>query len=62
MIQLSFEGGFKPMQMLLAELEREMPNLMLESISIKSEPSRAEVESGKLKFTVLYLCWEKPKV
>lgn len=62
MIQLSFEGGFKPMQLLLAELEREMPNLVLESISIKSNPAKSEGETGKLLFTVLYLCWEKPKV
>ncbi|MDF1861846.1 MAG: GspMb/PilO family protein [Verrucomicrobiales bacterium] len=61
MIELSFEGGFKPMQLLLAELEREMPNLMLESISVKSNPARTDDDEGKLNFTVLYLCWEKAK-
>lgn len=59
LIQLSFEGGFKPMQSLLAELEREMPQLVLESLAIKANPSRADGDAGKLSFTVVYLCWEK---
>lgn len=57
-IQLSFEGGFKPMQMLLAELETEMPHLMLESLDITPMPAASEGARGKLNFQVVYLCWE----
>ena len=60
-MQLSFEGSFKPMQLLLAELEREMPHLVLESISIRSQPAKSETEKGNLQFGIVYLCWEKPK-
>ncbi|HQZ27945.1 MAG TPA: GspMb/PilO family protein [Verrucomicrobiales bacterium] len=60
-MQLSFEGGFKPMQMLLAELENEMPHLLLESISVRPQPAKAEGQKGTLQFGVVYLCWEKPK-
>ncbi len=60
-IQLSFEGGFKPMQMALAELEREMPHLFLESLSIRPNLASAEGETGSLSFNIIYMCWEKPK-
>ena len=60
-MQLSFEGSFKPMQLLLAELENEMPHLVLESISIRSQPAKSETEKGNLQFGIVYLCWEKPK-
>lgn len=60
-MQLSFEGGFKPMQMLLAELETEMPQLVLESLSVQPKPATSESEKTTLKFAVTYLCWEKPK-
>lgn len=60
-IQLSFEGGYKPMQMLLAELESEMPHLLLERIAIQPKPANTESEQGTLSFTLTYLCWEKPK-
>jgi len=60
-MQLSFEGGYKPMQLLLAELETEMPHLILESISVKPRQATAEGEKGTLQFGVVYLCWEKPK-
>lgn len=60
-IQLSFEGGFKPMQMLLAELEAEMPHLILERVAIQPKYASTEAEKGFLSFTLTYLCWEKPK-
>ncbi len=60
-MKLSFEGGFKPMQLLLAELETEMPNLVLEDLSIQTKPSTAEGKKGTLQFSVTYLCWEKAK-
>lgn len=58
-MQLSFEGGFKPMQLLLAELENEMPHLLLESITIRPQPSKTAGEKGNLQFGIVYLCWEK---
>lgn len=57
-IQLTFEGGFKPMQMLLAELEKEMPHLMLESLDITPMRGSTEGARGELNFRVIYLCWE----
>jgi len=60
-IQLSFEGGFKPMQLLLAELEAEMPQLVLESISIGTLPAKSEHQTGLLSFSLVYLSWEKPR-
>lgn len=59
-MQLSFEGGYKPMQLLLAELENEMPHLLLESISIRPQPAKSAGTKGNLQFGIVYLCWEKP--
>lgn len=59
-MQLRFEGGFKPMQLLLAELETEMPHLVLESISVSPKASTDD-ERGTLQFGVVYHCWEMPK-
>lgn len=59
-MQLSFEGGYKPMQLLLAELENEMPHIFLESISIRPQPAKAAGKRGNLQFGIVYLCWEKP--
>jgi hypothetical protein len=60
-MQLSFEGGFKPMQLLLAELENEMPHLFLESIIVRPQPALNAGEKGNLEFGITYLCWEKSK-
>ena len=60
-IQLTFEGGFKPMQLLLAELETEMPHLVLENLSVRAQPAKAEGEESTLQFSLVYLCWDKPK-
>jgi len=60
-MQLSFEGGYKPMQLLLAELETEMPHLVLESLSINPKPATSEGGKSSLQFSVVYLCWEQPK-
>lgn len=57
-MQLSFEGGYKPMQMLLAELENEMPQLVLESLSIAPLSASSNRSKSALKFTVTYLSWE----
>ncbi len=60
-MQLRFEGGFKPMQLLLAELETEMPHLVLESISINPKSASSDKEKGTLQFGLVYHCWEMPK-
>ena len=60
-IQMAFEGGFKPMQMLLAELEAEMPQLFLENLTVSPIEASSEADRGRLKFSVVYLGWEKPK-
>lgn len=60
-MQLRFEGGFKPMQLLLAELETEMPHLVLESISVTPKPASSDKEKGTLQFGLVYHCWEMPK-
>lgn len=60
-MKLTFEGGFKPMQLLLAELETEMPQLVLESLSITPMPATANREKGTLQFAVVYVCWEGSK-
>lgn len=60
-INLSFEGGYKPMQVLLAELEREMPHLLLESITIRPNLAKEEGDTGSLSFNITYMCWEKSK-
>ena len=60
LFQLKFEGGFKPMQLLLAELENEMPNLVLESLSMKMMPAQSDEEDSRLQFNVTYMGWEKP--
>ncbi len=59
-MQLRFEGGFKPMQLLLAELETEMPQLVLESLSMAPKPGSGN-ERGTLQFGVVYHCWELAK-
>jgi len=58
-IQLSFEGGFKPMQMLMAELESEMPNLVIERMNIKPLPAKRAGEVGMLQFDIVYMGWNK---
>jgi hypothetical protein len=60
-MQLSFEGGYKPMQLLLAELETEMPHLILESLSVTPRPTVSDSDKSSLQFRVIYLCWEKSK-
>ncbi|MCB1237018.1 MAG: hypothetical protein KDM91_18260 [Verrucomicrobiae bacterium] len=54
--KLSFEGGFGPMQMTLAELEMRMPHLVLESL--KMGPGSGNGSS--LKFDATYVCWLEP--
>jgi hypothetical protein len=55
---LSFEGGFGPMQRVLAILETTMPQLVLEDLSISPVAKAANSDSGRrLKFAVTYLSW-----
>lgn len=59
-IEMTFKGSFKPMQLLLAEIEDEMPHLILENLSI-SPNLGSEGSSGTLVFNVTYAHWEKPE-
>ncbi|MDF1852844.1 MAG: hypothetical protein P1U85_18550 [Verrucomicrobiales bacterium] len=61
LFQLKFEGGFKPMQLLLAELEDEMPNLVLESLTMKVKNAQKDEDQSTLQFNVTYMGWEKPE-
>ena len=54
--KLSFEGGFGPMQVTLAELEMRMPQLVLEGLEI--QPIHDSSKKGsRLKFEATYLAW-----
>lgn len=61
LVSLSFEGGFKPMQLLMAELEREMPQLVLEKLTITPvvDDKEGTEGTGKLMFDLVYLSWKK---
>lgn len=50
--EVVFEGGFGPMQEVLAQLETRMPNLVLEELLI--EPSR---NATVLSFRAIFTCW-----
>ena len=52
--QTSFEGGYGPMQQVMAALETQMPHLVLEEFNIK--PSQ---NPGTLSFHATYLCWHE---
>lgn len=60
-IEVTFTGAFKPMQLLLAEIENEMPHLILESLSITPDLGSKEGEANKLVFNITYAHWEKPE-
>jgi hypothetical protein len=61
LVSLGFEGGFKPMQLLMAELEQEMPQLVLEKINVTplTNDKNAAEGTGKLTFNLTYLSWKK---
>lgn len=61
LVSLGFEGGFKPMQLLMAELEQEMPQLVLEKLDVTPlvNDNTAAEGTGKLSFNLTYLSWKK---
>jgi len=59
LFQLTFEGGFGPMQELMAELEVRMPQLVLEGIKITPAAVQAGGLGQKLKFELTYMAWSK---
>ncbi len=61
LVSLGFEGGFKPMQLLMAELEEEMPQLVLEKLSVTPLTNEKTATEGtaKLNFNLTYLSWKK---
>lgn len=50
--EVVFEGGYEPMQEVLARLETRMPNLVLEELLV--EPTR---NSAVLSFRIVFTCW-----
>lgn len=57
--KLSFEGGFGPMQHVLAVLETKTPQLVLETMNISQVAQGGGNKEGpKLKFAVTYLSWK----
>lgn len=60
--KLSFEGGFGPMQTLLAELELRMPQLMLESIEITPATEVGANAKSRLRFDASYTAWQDPEL
>lgn len=56
--KLSFEGGFGPMQRVLAVLETKMPQLVLETMNVSQVAQTSGTDgTRKLKFAVTYLSW-----
>lgn len=55
--KLSFEGGFGPMQIALADLEMRMPQLVLEDLEVKPVRDTSGKGRDKLKFDITYLAW-----
>lgn len=55
---LVFEGGYGPMQEMMAELEARMPQLTVESMVFAAGSSSAGA-GGSIKLTVTYLAWQK---
>lgn len=55
--KLTFEGGFGPMQTLLADLELRMPQLALESIEIVPVQDSSPKAKSRLRFDASYLAW-----
>jgi len=59
-LSLSFEGGFAPMQRVLAELELQMPQLSLESLTVGPTTTGNDNKQSqkRLKFVATYLSWQ----
>ncbi|MCF6238653.1 MAG: type II secretion system protein M [Candidatus Marinimicrobia bacterium] len=56
---LSFDGGYGPMQQMMAELELRMPQLVLEGLSIEPGKHTGKGYQRALKFDVTYMAWAK---
>lgn len=54
-LEVVFEGGYGPMQEVLAQLETRMPNLVLEELMV--EPNR---NTTSLSFRAIFTCWSIP--
>jgi hypothetical protein len=59
--KVTFEGGFGPMQTLLADLEVRMPQLVLENIEISPVVDSNPKAKSRLKFDATYLAWHEPE-
>lgn len=59
--KVTFEGGFGPMQTLLADLEVRMPQLVLESIEVTPVQDPSPKAKSRLRFDASYLAWHEPE-
>jgi len=59
LFDLTFEGGYGPMQKTLAELEALMPQLVLERLKITPGTHTGQGYQRSLKFEVTYMAWSK---
>lgn len=59
--KISFNGGFGPVQLALAELERRMPQIVLDDIKITTK-SKAQNGAAILNIEATYVSWQDKKV
>jgi hypothetical protein len=59
LFEITFEGGFGPMQETLAELETRVPQLVLDKMEIAPGSHTGQGYRRSLKFTVTYEAWAK---
>lgn len=55
---LVFEGGYGPLQEVIAELEARMPQLVVENMALSVGASSAG-PGASIKLTITYLAWQK---
>ena len=59
LFQLTFEGGFGPLQELVAEVEARMPHVVLERLDISPGKTKGRGKGRNLKFELTYMAWAK---
>lgn len=59
--KISFNGGYGPVQFALAELERRMPQIVLDDIKITTK-SKAQNGAAILNIEATYVSWQDKKV
>lgn len=59
LFEITFEGGYGPMQKMLAELEVNAPQLVLERLKISPGAHTGKGYERSLKFEITYMAWAK---